>query len=176
MTPQRRLAINELADTVRSALALELPINMSRAVEGLGGELLYNLSPSDPEALVEKHGEAFRIRLRRGAKASRDRFSVAHELGHLFLHMGYLVDPKRWDGVGTYRDSVMYRFGYSEEEYEAHEFAAAFLMPKDQFVDVALKHLKNGNFDLDAIAQAFDVSREAAKNRGRWLGLFAWDK
>lgn len=175
MTPRRRAAIHELADTIRSVLSVNPPIDMATAVKKLGGELSYNLTTSDPEALVEKHGDSFRIRLRRTGRDARKRFSVAHELGHLFLHMGYIVDPKRWSQVGTYRDSVMYRFGYSEEELEAHEFAAAFLMPRELFMEVAMKHLKDGRFDLDAIADTFEVSREAAKMRGRWLGLFTWD-
>jgi Zn-dependent peptidase ImmA (M78 family) len=29
------------------------------------------------------------------ARARRN-FSVAHELGHLFLHMGYIVSPEKW--------------------------------------------------------------------------------
>ncbi len=27
---------------------------------------------------------------------NRKSFTIAHELGHLFLHMGYIIDEERW--------------------------------------------------------------------------------
>lgn len=175
MTPTRRNDIHVFADKVRDALDLDLPVDLPEAVKLLGGELKFDLDDSDEiEAMVAKTGRGFVIRLRKDQKGQRHKFSIAHELGHLFLHMGYLVDQKKWDAIRDYKDSVKFRYGYSTEELEAHEFAAAFLMPKDEFLECAEAQYKNGHYDLDRISKHFGVSAEAARTRGRWLGLFAW--
>jgi Zn-dependent peptidase ImmA (M78 family) len=115
------------------------------------------------------------IELSGSASRERDRFSIAHELGHLFLHMGYLVDAAAWNRIDEYRDSPMFRHGHSEEELEAHEFAASFLMPALDFKGVAKRNYVANSYDVSSIARVFDVSVPAARNRGRWLGMFSWD-
>lgn len=175
---QRRRDIGALADRIRVTLGLnDTPINVESAVEMLGGRLEpYNPTDiTDGEAYVKKlDEEKFEIGVIDVSSASRRRFSIAHELGHLFLHMGYLVDDARWKSVDCYQDSVKYRFGYSEEEFEAHEFAAAFLMPADRFRQVAEEYHDGDKYSIQPIADYFNVSTDAAKNRGRWLRIFSW--
>lgn len=57
------------------------------------------------------------------ASAVRSRFDAAHELGHLLLHRG--VDRKR---INSKEDFKLI-------EKQAHEFAAAFLLPAKAFAD-----------------------------------------
>jgi Zn-dependent peptidase ImmA (M78 family) len=179
MDAAKRDRIGMLADHIRTALELRVPVDVESAVARLGGSIdVVDAIAANEEidAQVEKTGErSFRITLsRRGRYRERDRFSVAHELGHLFVHMGYLIDANRWGTIGTYKDSVKFRYGYTEEEYEANEFAGAFLMPAAAFREVAARHVTRGAYDVNAIAAAFNVSREAASVRGRWLNLFSW--
>ncbi|MGG0516610.1 ImmA/IrrE family metallo-endopeptidase [Bacillus pseudomycoides] len=176
----RREAINELAYNLHEILKLEIPINIEEVPEYLGGELLYVDSLEDGmEAKIERLSpqceKKFRITLQREACEERRRFSIAHELGHLFIHMKYLIDQKEWDNSQEYKDSVYYRYGYGTEENEANEFAGAFLMPKKQFINVANKNFRQGKYYLDSIAEHFNVSVQAVKTRGRWLGLFSWE-
>jgi Zn-dependent peptidase ImmA (M78 family) len=174
MKHSRREQINGLADSVRSACALATPIDVEHAVSKLGGELCF-ADDADFEAKIERIDSYFRITLGQPSADTRRRFSVAHELGHLFLHMGYLVDDAKWASSEPYIDSVYYRYGYSTEEYEANEFAAALLMPRNEFLGQAARHRDKRQYLIDEIASHFQVSREAAVNRGRWLGLFAWE-
>ena len=174
MDGRRRREIGELADGVREALKLSVPVDVDRAVELLGGN--FNLiDPNEAEAYVEKQGDSFVIGISQAVAPTRRRFSIAHELGHLFLHMGYLMDENKWAHIGRYEESIKYRFGYSEEEYEAHEFAGAFLMPEAEFRDVAVSYRRDNKYQVARIAEYFGVSLEAASTRGRWLQLFAWD-
>ena len=106
---------------------------------------------------------------------ARRRFSIAHELGHLFLHLGYLIDDDLWESVDSYIDSVRHRMGYNEEEFEAHEFAGSLLMPADEFRFVANQFFADGLYPLEKIAEHFDVSSKAVKVRGCWLGVFSWE-
>lgn len=173
MTALQRSEINQLADTLRETLGLGIPLDVEEAVRRLGGTL-HEVEELEEkmEARVLKRGERFQIELANGRPATRKRFSVAHEIGHLMLHMGYLMDPDRWSSTGDYQDSVYYRYGYSTEEREADEFAAAFLMPRGLFFEAVQRHTRAGNCDTAAIAEEFKTSRDAVMRRGRMLGIF----
>lgn len=170
----RREQINKLAESVRRACDLATPVNVDNAVARLNGSIA-TVVDGGYEARIEKDGQRFTISLAGDQYETRRRFSIAHELGHLFLHMGYLIDEDKWASVGTYTDSVYYRYGYTTEEFEANEFAAALLMPRPDFVRIATQHQAAGGYRISAVAEHFCVSTEAALNRGRWLGLFSWE-
>lgn len=77
----------------------------------------------------------------------RDRFTIAHEIGHYFLH-SFAGERKIWAD----------RKGSGRAEWEANWFAASFLMPKyliDQFENPSPAQIMN----------AFGVSQEAAEFR-----------
>lgn len=174
MERSRRLEINDLALKVRRALDLDkTPFLVDEAVTRLGGSIVS--IQSDADAFVRKEGDAFVIGLAE-QPPTRRRFSIAHELGHLFLHMGYLIDKSRWESIKEYQDSPKFRYGFSEEEYEAHEFAGSILMPADEF-RAAVRELSNdGRTPLGPLAAKFEVSPDAARTRGQWLGLFEWSR
>lgn len=174
MKAERRDQINRLADSIRTACCLSVPVDVDLAVARLSGEVT-RFADADYEAKIERAGDGFRISLRGDLPANRERFTVAHELGHLFLHMGYIVDEQKWRETAEYRDSAYYRFGHNIEEYEAHEFAAALLMPANEFKQIAAKFRLGGKYQIQPIADHFEVSTHAATTRGRWLGLFSWE-
>lgn len=173
MQQSRRQQINELAETILATCDLTVPVDLPTAVQRLRGKLEF-VADADFEAKIEKTRTGFKITLPEYGYTTRDRFSIAHELGHLFLHMGYLMDNDRWNSIEDYTDSVYYRQGFSLEELEANEFAGAFLMPRDEFTKVARQHQTGNSFNVSAIADYFRVSPIAAATRGRFLGLFAW--
>ncbi len=177
MRQARREYINSLADKIRSYFSNNFPVDLKEIVRKLGGNLaitsLNYLNIEDDEyseafitADVEKPFE-FRIVVDESVHRNRQNFSIAHELGHLFLHLGYFLDDDKW------RESKLklashYRKGYGPDELEANEFAAAFLMPKDEY----LSKIYDG-LEIEQIAEYFGVSVEAAINRGRFLNVFA---
>jgi len=93
-------------------------------------------------------------------------------LGHLFLHMGYLVNPDTWGTSSEYCDSVYHRFGYSIEEAEANLFAAALLMPEEYFRRAVAKLGKEKNQTVRGLANYFKTSAAATLKRGEELGIF----
>ena len=167
--------INELAEHISESLDLSIPVSLEQVVAKLGGELSRQKLPESVDAIIYKMGDAFQIVISEDSKAgNRDRFSIAHELGHLFLHMGYLIDPEKWASTPEYKDSVYLRYGYSEEEFEANEFAAALLMPRSAYAAAVEKYTVAGRCDVAKLADHFQVSKKAALIRGRWLGIFRW--
>ena len=85
----------------------------------------------------------------------RDNFTIAHELGHLFLHK-------------TEESKEFHRSGEPKtEEVEANIFAAEFLMPEDEFKNKA----KEFNNSERMLASYFGVSPVAALVRMAVLNI-----
>jgi hypothetical protein len=168
MKPEKREQIGKLADTVRKALKLHTPTTLhelERAIGTLGGYIV-PVGAFGHEASIRKIGGGFEIALDRSKPVTRQLFSLGHELGHLFVHMGF-ANPEIWRHQTEYVESYA-RSGYDEEEFVAHEFAASLLMPREEFT----KRLKMQT-PAD-VARYFGVSQEAALMRGRWLGIIPW--
>ena len=111
-------------------------------------------APCGEHACQEANGG--KIVLPLDTSRARDNFTVAHELGHIYLN-------HRPDDNGVFR-----RSGKStQEEIEANLFAAEFLMPKDKFTEAAQKF----DFDENSLANEFEVSKTAALVRMSALKL-----
>ena len=177
MNQTKRRLIGQLADQVRKELELGIPINVRSAISALGGKVQEMALEDMPyEAAVRKTGDlSFEIRLRDGAGTQRERFSLAHELGHLFIHMGFQTDDMKWKNIPFGESSERARYGISESEYEANEFAAALLMPKSSYRQTIDELADDDKVDMSKVADRFGVSVAAARLRGQWLGLISWD-
>ncbi len=132
-------------------------------VQSLNGTLEYtDLSGASGESgSIVMHPDRFEIVLARHTGPLRDRFTIAHELGHLFLH---------YFGFGFHEQKVTMeaqRYGRGQIETEANWFAAAFLMPESEF-KVAYDNFKK---DLGSTAGHFRVSEAAAEVRARSLRI-----
>lgn len=165
--------INNLTMSIIEVFDINIPItNIDEIVKKIGGEVKVSSSLSEySDGLIRKtQGDEFEIVVSEYQPPNRRNFTVAHELGHLFLHMGYMIDEKRWEK----QKDIYYRKGNSQEEYEANEFAAALLMPKDEYKRIMDKYTDGDTVDTSKIAKEFNVSTNAASNRGKWLGYLQW--
>lgn len=166
--------INEMADAVRRAYSIDGPIkNITMVVKNMGGKIVEDASIDGfSDGRIKKvSNTSFEITVSPYQSEERKNFTIAHELGHLFLHMGYKTDRKKWKA----QDNVAYyRNGDSELEYQANEFAAAFLMPQDEYKEVMDRNTKGNMVDTSEVAKYFNVSIDAAANRGKWLGYLRW--
>jgi len=127
-------------------------------VRAHGGRLHYQ----DLEDWAEQTGSIFvhapfdfDIALPKYTSPRRDRFTIAHELGHYFLHASQGERPL-----------IAHRAGTGRKEWEANWFAAALLMPREAFETAARR-----NPSPIALAKQFGVSRRAAEVRQEALGL-----
>jgi Zn-dependent peptidase ImmA (M78 family) len=171
--------INNIADLVRTSLELSCPYDPEKVVQELGGQIIQDIDNMAIDAYIKKKDEdSFVISLNRKKPFLRERFTIAHELGHLFLHMGFLINKDLWKKQEEFQDSVYYRYrmtgNYNQEESEANEFAAAFLMPRDEFRSQIYKNLSNNKIDIRVIASYFQVSPSAVLTRAKWLGYVEW--
>lgn len=114
-----------------------------------------NQLPSRVYALTYRTGNDIDIAFNNTAALNRQKFSFAHELGHLYMghvHGGGAVDFDSLDGA----------------EREANEFAAELLMPRAQLN----KLLKNGHTTMKDLKNIFEVSEEALWWRVNSTGLW----
>lgn len=88
--------------------------------------------------------------------AERKKFTLAHELGHHFLHKGRKLRLDVLDYSKNDKDT--------KEESEANYFAACLLVPKD----LLLKKVGEGA-SVEEIARYFHVSVPVVKTRLRWI-------
>ncbi|XDD49664.1 ImmA/IrrE family metallo-endopeptidase [Leptospira sp. WS92.C1] len=146
--------IFELAEQKAIALGYQPGREIEPIIESLGGNIILVsmrrwLETQDGSICV--HGpKKFDIFLSNFNSPLRNRFTLAHELGHYFLHS---EEGKK----------LIYaaRRGSTKTEWQANWFAAAFLMPKEEFLNTLSKF----NEDLDFVAAHFLVSRKAADVR-----------
>lgn len=103
----------------------------------------------------------------------RQRFTVAHELGHFMLHPGrpLILDHVRLN----LRDNVS-SLGTDREEREANAFAAELLMLRAEVVAEVRRVLDRGEVPsgrfVSELAAGFDVSEQAMEIRLVNLGVW----
>lgn len=107
--------------------------------------------------MVEGHGY-FHIFLSPNTGRLRDNFTIAHELGHYFLHTG-TPEGSQPGQFGRYGDTL--------RERQANRFAAALLMPQARFRELATRFNRN----IPVLAGCFKVSPRAAEVRLESLSL-----
>ncbi|NHC44348.1 ImmA/IrrE family metallo-endopeptidase [Motilibacter aurantiacus] len=124
-------------------------------VRKLGGTVAYG----DSQESLHVNGPGdFIIYLPHVTSSRRDRFTIAHELGHYFLHY---LHPERDSAASFGRGSR------NDAETQANVFASSLLMPEEKFKRAYARCAG----DVFAIARIFDVSPAAVEVRAEVLGL-----
>jgi Zn-dependent peptidase ImmA (M78 family) len=138
------------------------PVRIEKIVRGLGLEVRAG-DLNDVSGLLVRTGDTAIIGVNSTQARVRQRFTIAHELGHFLLHEGiqHHVDH-------TYRvnfRSEVSSSATSVDEIEANFFAASLLMPK-KFLDAAnaVEAIEDDE-KVSALAKQFDVSRHAMSLR-----------
>lgn len=162
--------INDLAEKVILAYDISFPIpDMDSVVQRIGGRVAEgpNLDMFS-DGVTRKEGRlGFCIAVAPSQPQTRRTFTIAHALGHLFLHMGFRTDWALWER----QDASAYKqFSSSAAEYQANAFAAALLMPRDQFAKAIERYIMGDRVDITKVAEYLNVSPAAAIDRGRTLG------
>ena len=95
-----------------------------------------------------------------GRSACRERFGIAHELGHFSLHIGVLTGDRL-------------------TETQANRFASAFLMPRSTFASecrLAIRGTRLNWPGLSELKLRWGVSKAAVIFRGQQLGMLTDDQ
>ena len=138
-----------------------IPVNIDKIAEDMGAKVNYLSTLHGGDDISGRfdiiNGEAV-CSVRNTDTLERQRFTLAHELGHFALNHG-----------GGFRDnSASFNFyNYDQREVDANAFAGELLMPK-----IAVDYLiqKENMSDINQLAQSFQVSRPAMSYRLYKLG------
>jgi predicted transcriptional regulator len=163
--------VHLFAEHVAGQLQFRPGDSLEPVVTRLGGKIEYH-SPLDtqgraPESIIVENMRAFTIYVPSTTSPQRDRFTIAHELGHLFLH--YPMVQKLHPGSPMVATRWVDPSDPEQQraEWEANWFAAAFLMPEAPF----RQHWTSKHADASLVAAAFGVSEQAASVRAKSLAL-----
>ena len=137
------------------ALGVDPIPNLVELLEGRGIKVLF-IDLTDIDGLTARVRRGNRnpmpvVVVNRATWGERQRFTLAHELGHMALDVAPGVDAEK----------------------AAHRFAGAFLMPREALWTEIGKHRRSiGWGELFELKQIFGVSVQALTMRGRDLGIF----
>lgn len=162
-----RVDVSRIAEDVAEMLEYRPGGALEPIVQSLGGRIEYvDVSENDANyGSIRISPDGFLISLPLDSGPMRDRFTLAHEIGHYVLH--YLYQNNVHAAGITHLKAN--RYGSDQAEWEANWFAAAFLMPGAAF-RAAFEELDQ---DLLAVSDFFKVSQSAAAVRAKSLRILA---
>ena len=143
-------------------------VNIKKIISMLGGVI--SSEPCDHESYSEKTGNySFKVVLKTGLDIKNRRVRLAHELGHVKIHM--LLGRSFWGELRIGFSSV--NLGLREEN-EARIFALMLLMPRAKFLKVFRENFDDaqGIYNFELISDFFQVPVDFVKLRGTSLGIF----
>jgi Zn-dependent peptidase ImmA (M78 family) len=153
---------------------IEPPIPVDEVAENVGALIVRNNFDGSESGFTLRDGKRIIIGINTRTSRKRQRFSIAHEIGHVVLHPlnTLIVDHSvRMD----WRDDVS-SLGTNRQEIEANAFAAALLMPQEMILNWIKGFASQASSRdelISELARVFDVSTEAMDFRLINLGILA---
>ena len=151
------------------------PVPLDRLAECLGATIQYEpFEGDDLSGMVFKHKGNIIIGINSNHSYNRQRFTIAHELGHVVLHKLDHVHVDKQFPVKM-RDDISCR-AIDPGEIEANAFAAALLMPeamlKNDLADLGEIDCES-DWAIQRLAKQYQVSTSAMSFRLVNLGLIS---
>jgi len=150
------------------------PVDVERIASNVGAEVAYErLEPEISGILVSAPDGHVRIGVNNQHHRNRQRFTIAHEIGHHLLHS---KQPTLFvDGQMVYFRDGIASTASDPREIQANAFAAALLMPervlRDDLRDEGVDALDE--VAVRTLAERYQVSQQALTLRLLNLGLIA---
>lgn len=163
--------IDDLTEKIIDAYNIQIPImNMKEVLKSIGGKIAYknNYYELIDGNIIKTHDRKFDILLPILNKNSNNNFTIACNLGHIFLHMGYRTDFLLWNKIII---DKQYKFISSKQEKQSEYFALSLLMPKNIFLKIFYQYSDDDTVDMTKVANYFNVSISQSRRRASFLGL-----
>lgn len=166
----RKDVIQDAAERFARKQNLEPGFSIESLVRKLGGRIEYREpmgNSRDAESIRVNAERNFVIYLATDTSPLRDRFTIAHELAHYLLHYPQVVE--RYGANSKMRATRFVdetKADLVRAEWEANWFAAALLMPSEEFKELWDEHKGDAY-----IASYFEVTKKAVDVRAKSLQL-----
>lgn len=170
----RRKYIRHVVERLLSALGVtEAPVDVDIIVKQMGLQLDYSdVSDDSLSGFLLRSGNDSLIAVNSRHHSNRQRFTVAHELGHYVLHANASLHVNKGQ-TGVQIKLRSERHEQTEEESEANAFAAELLMPAPFIKHDLQATLRSGSMDediIESLAKSYRVSVQAMTFRLANLG------
>ena len=145
------------------------PVDVESLVAHKGLSIYYLDASDDVSGLLLRKGKQVAIGVNNSHHRNRQRFTIAHELGHWILHLSTANTSHSIDEQLHVDDQLVYfRDGTSSKasepvEIQANSFAAALLMPRASLLaDLAGQPIDvNDDRSIRRLARRYQVSHQA---------------
>lgn len=177
MPPRYAMARRRARQLLAEGGVVSPPVPLERLAEVCSAAIRYEPFEGELSGMVHRRpdGKAV-IGVNSMHSANRQRFTIAHELGHLLLHGEdeVHIDEKR--PIGR-RDELSSQ-AVDPREIEANQFAAELLMPESLVRGsvAALDPKTSVEEAIDKLARTFDVSPQAMTHRLTNLKILSSDE
>ena len=166
MRHPRRTIQKQVSELLKVNRIMRSPVPVEKIAQNLGIEVKYEAAEDDLSgALVREPKGRVVIGVNSAHHPNRQRFTIAHEIGHFILHKGMSLHVDQ-DFRINLRDGST-----NDEEIDANAFAAELLMPTDFIGRDMQKTGGVGQQALERLARRYQVSARAMEIRLTNLGL-----
>ncbi|MBI3805328.1 MAG: ImmA/IrrE family metallo-endopeptidase [Nitrospirae bacterium] len=167
------IPVREAQRLLKESKITQAPVDIEAIAKKLGAVVSYEVFKEDLSGVLVKESSRTVIGVNSVHSKTRQRFTIAHEIGHLILEH---------EGEVFVDQTVMKRDERSSQaidiqEIEANKFAAELLMP-ESLIMAAVQNLPSKKPDISSgqlieeLAKAFQVSSQAMEYRLTNLGMF----
>lgn len=158
----------QAANFLRKFDLLSVPVDVEAVAERLGARVVFDDMEDDVSGFLLREKGVATIAINKQHHPNRQRFTLAHECGHLFLH-AHEGDRLWIDKTLFFRDGS--NTGDHFSEIQANQFAAGLLMPEQLLRESLGEEGPVNDFDVVRLAFRFQVSERAMTVRLVSLGL-----
>ena len=153
---------------------VQLPVPVEEIATLEGARVVRQRFEGEQSGFMYREGVERIIGINTNSGRRRQRFTIAHEIGHMTLH---LQDPLVVDREVNWRDGTS-SLAVDPKEIEANAFAAALLMPQEMVVREVRSASQRSDLSgrdrlISYLAQVFDVSTSAMSYRLINLGIYS---
>jgi len=141
-----------------------IPVDLDSLASAIGLRVKYAYLTDEISGMLERNEtDAFVVTINSSHVPTRQRFTLAHEIGHYILHRSLVGDglddnmAYRSTDIGKYHNTSI----GPREETEANRFAAELLMP----MSLVNREWQSGDYTLKQMATRYGVSEAAMKIR-----------
>lgn len=164
MTPRRPRYLRirrEVTELLERAGVREPPVPVEKIAKMLGAQVIAGDFNNEISGVLVRRNKEIIIGFAKEQAKTRQRFTIAHEIGHLLLHEAeeVHVDKEYRVKLRSQKSSL----AVDVDEIEANSFAAELLMP-EAFIR---RHVQKLSIDfddasqVDALAKIYQVSSQA---------------
>jgi Zn-dependent peptidase ImmA (M78 family) len=165
MPPRYSLAKRQAAELLKRAHVKKAPVPIEKLAAFVSAEIVHQAFSGEVSGIVYRNDERSAvIGVNSSHPIQRQRFTIAHEIGHLLLHADENLHVDRNFPIGL-RSGISSK-SVDANEIEANQFAAALLMPAD-FIAEDIKPFIGTDvmFAIRKLAQQYRVSEQAMSIR-----------